>query len=82
MIVQHRLVFRDYDDLFFRKVPVVEYGVFSLRGSTPQVLHLNFWLPLALNPFLMIEYAIRPGAYNGHGLFYFIGHCQVVMYKK
>ena len=37
---------------------------------TPQVLHLNFWLPLALNPFLMIEYAIRPGAYKDHGLFY------------
>ena len=52
MIVQHLLAFRDHDELFFRKVSVVEYRAFSLRDLTPQVLHLNFWLHLALNPFL------------------------------
>ena len=52
MIVQHRLAFRDYDDLSFRKVPVVEYRAFSLRESHTTGLAFELLVAFGIEPFL------------------------------
>jgi len=52
MIVQHLLAFRDYDDLFFRKVSVVDYGAFSLRGSHTTGLAFELLVAFGIEPFL------------------------------
>nr|QNO56028.1 hypothetical protein GMDKCDLI_00007 [Methanosarcinales archaeon ANME-1 ERB7] len=52
MIVQHLLAFRDHDDLFFRKVSVVEYRAFSLRESHTTGLAFEHLVAFGIEPFL------------------------------